>query len=571
MHYLALATDYDGTIAHDGVVDEATIAALERLRGGARRLILVTGRELPDLRRAMPRLDLFDLVIAENGALLYDPANHEERPLAEPPPPRFVERLRELGVEPLSVGRVIVASWEPNEGKVLAAIRDLELELQITFNKGAVMVLPGGVNKATGLRAALDRLELSPLNCVGVGDAENDLAFLDLCGLSTAVANALPTVKEHAALVTTGVRGAGVAELVDRLLATDLAELDLAAGQEGARGRVALALDEAGKPVLYAPHRTSLLLTGLSGGGKSMLTLGLLERIAAAGFQWCVLDPEGDYEGIDGAVTEGSAETAPEPAQLLDLVRKTGNGVVANMLAVPLADRPAFLARLLPQLLALRATVGRPHVVIVDEAHHMLPRDWDPGGAAVPADLEGFLFVTTHPDQLSRRVLDCIDQLLVVGREAGDAVRAFCQARDIPPPEPVLEVATGTVLALDPDQGQVRELRSIPGIGDRRRHRRKYAEGKLGKDTSFYFRGPDGKLNLRAHNLILFVDLADGVDEATWQWHRRNGDYSCWLRDCVKDGDLAREVAVIEQDATGPAEARRQVRAAVEQRYTAPG
>ena len=571
MHYLALATDYDGTIAHDGVVDETTIAALERLRAGARRLILVTGRELPDLRLAMPRLDLFDLVVAENGALLYDPANHEERPLAEPPPPRFAERLRELGVEPLSVGRVIVASWEPNESKVLAAIRDLELELQITFNKGAVMVLPGGVNKATGLRVALDRLELSPLNCIGVGDAENDLAFLDLCGLPVAVANALPTVKEHAALVTEGVRGAGVSELIDRLLATDLVELDRAAGPDGARGRAALALDEAGKPVIYAPQRTSLLLTGLSGGGKSTLTLGLLERIAAAGFQWCVLDPEGDYEGIDGAVTEGSAETAPEPAQLLDLLRKTSNGVVANMLAVPLADRPSFLARLLPQLLALRATVGRPHVVIVDEAHHMLPRDWDPGGAAVPADLEGFLFVTTHPDQLSRRVLGCVDRLLVVGREAGDAVRAFCQARDMPLPEAVPEVATGTVLVLDPVQGQLRELRSIPGTGDRRRHRRKYAEGRLGKDTSFYFRGPDGKLNLRAHNLILFVDLADGVDEATWQWHRQNGDYSRWLRDCVKDGDLAGEIAAIEQDADAPAEARRRVRAAVEQRYTAPG
>src|SRR5580698_11036273 len=143
MHYLALATDYDGTIAQHGEVDAPTLAALQRLRAGSRRLILVTGRELDDLRRVMPRLDLFDVVVAENGALLYDPANHEEHALAEPPPPRFVERLRELGVAPLSVGRAIVATWEPNEGKVLAAIHDLNLDLQITFNKGAVMVLPG--------------------------------------------------------------------------------------------------------------------------------------------------------------------------------------------------------------------------------------------------------------------------------------------------------------------------------------------------------------------------------------------------------------------------------------------
>jgi HAD superfamily hydrolase (TIGR01484 family) len=84
MHYLALATDYDGTIAHDGVVDDATIATLERLRASTRKLILVTGRELPDLARTLPRMDLFDLIVAENGALLYDPASHEEHTLASP-------------------------------------------------------------------------------------------------------------------------------------------------------------------------------------------------------------------------------------------------------------------------------------------------------------------------------------------------------------------------------------------------------------------------------------------------------------------------------------------------------
>ncbi len=224
MHYLALATDYDGTIANDGVVDESTLAALERLRGGARRLILVTGRDLTDLRRAMPRLDLFDLVVAENGALLYDPASHEEQALVDAPPPAFVARLRELEVAPLWMGRVIVGTWERNAGKVHSAIHDLGLNLQITFNKSAIMVLPAGVTKASGLRGALAQLGLSPFNCIGVGDAENDLAFLDVCGLPVAVANALPSVKERAIFVTAGMRGAGVAELIDQLLATDFAE-----------------------------------------------------------------------------------------------------------------------------------------------------------------------------------------------------------------------------------------------------------------------------------------------------------------------------------------------------------
>ncbi len=565
MHYLALAVDYDGTIAHHGVVDEATLAALRRLRAGARRLLLVTGRELDDLRRVAPPLDLFDLVVAENGALLFGPASGEAVALADPPPARFVERLRAMEVAPLSVGASIVATWEPNETKVLAAIRELGLDLQITFNKGAVMVLPGGVTKASGLRAALERLELSPLNCAAIGDAENDLPFLEACGLGVAVANALPSVKERVALVTERDHGAGVAELVDRLLATDLVELDA----RPTAPLVALAGDE-----IYAPQRESLLITGQSGGGKSTLVLGLLERIAARGFQWAVLDPEGDYEGTEGAVQEGTAENQPEAAQVLDLLRKTRGGVVASLLALKLADRPAFLARLLPEVLALRARVGRPHVVVVDEAHHMLSRDWDPGGAQVPAELEGFVFVTTTPDQVSPRVLACVNRLLVVGREAGRSIAAFCRARGLAEPGSVAampELAPGEVLVFDPASGEVRRMKSIPGTGERRRHRLKYAEGRLGEDTSFYFRGPEEKLNLRAHNLILFLDMGDGVDAATWEFHRRRGDFSAWMRERVKDAELAEEVAAVEQGGEDVEAARAAVRAAVERRYTAPG
>ena len=79
---------------------------------------------------------------------------------------------------------------------MLEAIHELGLEWQIIFNKGAVMVLPPGVNKASGLAAALEALQLSPVNVVGIGDAENDHAFLSLCGCSVAVANALDAVKD---------------------------------------------------------------------------------------------------------------------------------------------------------------------------------------------------------------------------------------------------------------------------------------------------------------------------------------------------------------------------------------
>src|SRR6516162_4894896 len=155
MRYHALAADYDVTLAHHGRIDEPTWTALRKLRESGRKMIMVTGRELDELLALLPSPDVFDRIVAENGALVYAPATREVRAICEPPPALFVDELARRGVQKLSVGRVIVATWEPYQDTVLHTIRDLGLELQVIFNKGAVMVLPTGINKATGLASAL--------------------------------------------------------------------------------------------------------------------------------------------------------------------------------------------------------------------------------------------------------------------------------------------------------------------------------------------------------------------------------------------------------------------------------
>jgi len=330
MRYLALATDYDGTLAHDGRVDGPTLAGLERLLASGRRLIMVTGRELDDLAATFDHLDLFERVVAENGAILYHPAAKSQRVLAPAPPDEFVRALRLRGV-PLSAGRTIVATWKPHETAVLETIRDLGLDSQVIFNKDAVMVLPAGVTKASGLEAALDDLGLSRHDVVGIGDAENDHAFLRICECAVAVANALPALKQLADFTTRADHGAAVVELIDEIILDDLA------GRE---------------PLL-----------------------------------------------------------------------------------------------------------GRHHVLL--------------------------------------------------------------GTRELPP------------------------------------------------DRSFYFRGPEGKLNLRAQNLMMFLQMADGVDDDTWFFHLRRGDYEQWFRDRIKDDQLADEAAeVARRPMVSAAESRELIRAAVERRYT---
>jgi hydroxymethylpyrimidine pyrophosphatase-like HAD family hydrolase len=569
MRYLALATDYDGTLAGAGTVAEETWEAVLRLRESGRKVLLVTGRELDDLQRVCPFLDRFDRVVAENGGLLYRPQTRETVVLGPPPPPAFLQALRDRGLVNLGIGHTIVATVEPYQTLVMDTIHELGLELQVIFNKGAVMVLPPGVNKASGLQAALDELGLSPHNVVSVGDAENDHAFLQMCECSAAVANALKMVKQHADIVTTGYHGRGVIELIDKMIRDDLRSHE----DHLARHHVLLGRSDDGSEVALPPFGTVALAAGPSGSGKSTATTGLLERLCAAGYQVCVIDPEGDYQEIAGAVVLGDPQHAPSVDEVLQLLRNPRQNVVVNFLHIPMSDRPLFCAGLLLRIQELRAHTGRPHWLVFDEAHHLFPANWTPVPGSLPQHLQTGLLITVHPDEVSPAVVQQVNTVLAVGKGPDETLARFARSLGEKPP-------TCDVRSLSPGKivfwrrghdGPPFVVQVEPGKAEHHRHTRKYAEGRLPADRSFYFRGPEGKLNLRAHNLIFFLELADGVDAATWAHHLRQGDYSRWFRDSIGDEDLAREAAAVEEDEGLSAdESRARIREAVARTYTLP-
>ena len=275
MRYMALACDFDGTIAQSGRITKVARAALERLRPSGRRCILVTGRTFDELAPQCPELELFDAVVLENGAVVYWPATREMTTLCAPAPRSLAECLVQRGVKPLVSGRVILATVRPHEVTVLEAIRDLGLELHIVFNGRAVMVLPPGVNKGTGLERALRRIGLSLHEVVGVGNAENDHSFLDVCECSVAVANGVEAIKAKVDFSTTAPDGAGVAELIDELVTTDLVRQT----PGGPGDVVVLATREDGAPLTFEPYGQNILVSGASGAGKSTFATGLIERL----------------------------------------------------------------------------------------------------------------------------------------------------------------------------------------------------------------------------------------------------------------------------------------------------
>jgi hypothetical protein len=257
--------------------------------------------------------------------------------------------------------------------------------------------------------------------------------------------------------------------------------------------------------------------------------------------------------------------------EALELLDAPVQSCVLNLLGIPLGDRPAFFDALLPRLQELRARTGRPHWIVADEAHHLMPPEWRPSSLTRPEELTGLLMITVHPERICTDVLAKTAIVLGVGEGARDmlarvAADGGAALRVAPAP------AAGQCLAwFRAAPSEVVPFTPSQPRAERRRHVRKYAAGELGEDKSFFFRGPGDRLNLRARNLHTFVEMASGVDEETWRHHLARGDYSRWFRDAIKDEDLATEAELIERDpALAPAASRERIREAIERRYTAP-
>jgi hypothetical protein len=567
MRYLGLVTDYDDTLATGGAISSVVVEGLEKLRTSGRHALLATGRRLDDLLAICPHVNLFSFVVAENGALLYEPQSREKTLLADPMPDRFLRAVQDANVRPLEIGSVILATRVPNQERILRIIQELGLELKITFNRSAVMVLPTGINKASGTRYALRKLGMSPHEIVAVGDSENDHSLLQLAECPVAVANALDAIKDIAAFVTKASAGKGVVELIDELIANDLKLID--ARLIHRHIQLGTRLDET--VVRVPPYGPNILVAGPSETGKSTLAAGFIERLIEKSYQVCILDPEGDFVADQSLVTIGDRDRVPSISEILGVLQDPDVNVNVNLLGVPLLDRPRFFAEFFPNLQAMRARTGRPHWCVIDEAHHLLPATWGHAALSLPQGLGETLLVTVHPNNLAPAILSMVDVAIAVGPTPLATLREFATSLGKLPfsllPNQPADV-DGDVTCWLVHSGQDPFRMHIAHVKiERIRHFRKYAVGDL-KWHSFWFRGPGKKHNLSAPNLALFCHIGRGIDEETWLFHLRRGDYSRWIQDSVKDEDLAEFVRQVEKRSGHAAEeSRNQICEAIEVKY----
>lgn len=489
MWFHVLACDYDRTTAFAGTVLPETFEALARVRRSGRRIVLVTGRELDNLLDVCPEIDHFDLVVAENGAVLYEPEARKVDLLVEPPPPIFMAALRDRGV-PSSAGRVIVSTVVPNETIVLETIRELGLELQIIFNIEAVMVLPAGVSKASGLRRALRRLGISRHNAIAIGDAENDHAFLRTAGFGVAVANAVPALAAEADHVTAQPNGAGVRELCELLVRDDLGPL-----RERLDGRrVVLGARRDDTPFSYPVFGPNLLIAGTSGTGKSTLACVFVERLVRDDYVICLLDPEGAFRSLaeqEGVVVlsseEGDGQADVRADEVAQLLKHRGTSVVIDLSQLTRDEKVRAAGHFLQAAQRLRAETGAPHWLIVDEAHHLFPSGGGIAQEMISADATRLCLITHEPQLVDAGVLRLVHHVFATAVEGVTEVLPPAQPDRVPGGP----LRTGEALSIGLGEGRAVERFCVAERETRHeRHVKKRAPGTLPLERAFRFTGP---------------------------------------------------------------------------------
>jgi|KBSSwiStaDraftv2_1062776.scaffolds.fasta_scaffold74011_3 hydroxymethylpyrimidine pyrophosphatase-like HAD family hydrolase len=548
MKLAALALDYDGTIAIDGVFDPAVREAIAaaRLRGIA--VILVTGRRLADLERVAGDLACFDVVVAENGGVLQFPASGRHVMLSHPPNLEFVEVLRRHGVA-LSVGETIVECDATSASIALETLRQLEQPLVLAFNRGRLMVLPQAVAKSTGLRQALTALRCSIHNTVGIGDAENDHDLLDACEVGVAVAWGSAALRSVADEVIDGTGPAAVAGYIRRIVQ----QSRLSAAQMGRR-RLLLGYEHGGAPVSLAVRGRTILIAGEPGTGKSWLAGLLCEQLILQGYCLCLIDPEGDYrslESLPGVITLGGDEPPPSARELVRALRHPDVSVIVDLSKLSHRDKTEYLETLLPLLVTLRRRTGLPHKILLDEAHYYL--GGPDSSRFIDPELAGYILVTYRVSGLARSIQATSDAVVIVTRET-DATEAATLARMCRPPSNAATSALFNNLATneaallpgsEESQGRVVRFRLGPRLTEHVRHQAKYLDMPVLENQAFVFTDK-GRPGPRARTLKEFIGLLAALPAERIQGHLRQHDFSRWLADVFRDNALAGHIRMLE-------------------------
>lgn len=570
MYCRVLACDFDGTGATNGALAPELTAALGEARAGGVTTLLVTGRVHQDIESLCADLSMFDAVVAENGAVICLPRWQRTIQLGRPPSNELLSALRARGV-PFHAGAVVVGTWSRHAHDLFDLVRCHGIDGQVVFNRDAVMLLPTGVNKAAGVRRALEELGRSEHNLVAFGDAENDLPLFALAELAVAARGSVPAVARQAHDALSQPNGAGVARYIYKLL-RDRCRMPTP------YHRLTLGVDASGAPVELPATGQHVLLSGDPRSGKSWLTGLIAERLLERNYRFCLIDPEGDHTALarrPGALTLGCDVALPEPGVLVRLIVDHGLSLVLVLTALPQRARRAYVERAVGALQDSSDATGLPHWILVDEAHSFFNE-----ATACSARFDGsvnYLFSTYRPSILSNAVHAAIGAHIVartVVEEERYFITSMLQLRgphELVPFEVLSELEPPRAgLLLQTLAGpRWTTFTPAPRVTAHAHHARQYADVTVPDHRAFWFGGVAGQhAGIVAHNVAEFHAAVRTVPAAVLRQHLVAGDFSRWAGDVLGDDKLANGFRTLERSVQhGAAANPSEVLAQIEDRY----
>ena len=546
MRFSVLALDFDGTIAEHGVLDAGVRQAIADARARDITVVIVTGRILDELRGLIGDLRLVDAVVAENGAVVSFPESGRSTVLAAAAPAALADALRGAGVA-IVVGESVIEAEAATAPAVLAAIRQLELPQVIIFNRGRLMVLPSGVNKAMGLREALRSLRLSVHNTIAIGDAENDHDLIEACELGVAVAWGSAALKARADEVLEGTGPPAVAGYIR----TVVDQPRIPPTRVGRR-HVSLGRDRDGRPVSIAVRGRNVLIVGDPKSGKSWAAGLLCEQLILQRYSTCVIDPEGDYSGLEtlpGVVILGGGAEGPSPRELRVALRYPDVNVVLDLSHMRHGRKWAYIRALLPALAEMRRRGGVPHRILLDEAHYFLHE----ASISQLLDLElaGYTLVTYQPSRLHPDVVAASEATIVTRLTDPRELEALATSSGWTPAwrEAIgqLELGQAALLPGAPGaDGAMTIVELAPRMTSHVRHREKYLDVPVPRDRAFVFSNDPASAHPIAASLREFVVAVASRPVDQLRTFLDRGDFSRWIATVFGDTMLADQVRGIE-------------------------
>ncbi|MEZ6131281.1 MAG: HAD family hydrolase [Planctomycetaceae bacterium] len=551
MRLRVIATDYDGTIAKDGALDPQVRKAIAEARKRGVLVVIVTGRILSELRNVAGCLDFVDGIVAENGAVVALPSGHITL-LGAPPPMCLIQKLTERGID-FKVGRSVVEMEAEFADVAISLIRELELPLAITFNRGRMMLLPGSISKSSGLRQLLDTLGASVHNAIGIGDAENDHELLTSCEHGVAVSWGSAKLKESADHVIEGNGPAAVADYIEKV-STDIRMPT----ESTSHRKVVLEEIEGQAPFEMLIRGRNVLVAGDSKSGKSWLAGMFVEQQILQGYTVYAFDPEGDYSSLaslPNTIVLGGGRLLPYGDDLKMLLQQ-GISVILNLSHLSHDEKCSYIKQHLPLVADYRRERGFPHRIMLDECHYFL------GGALgqrlLDFELDGYTLVTYRPSQLPVDVLKAVDVVAVTRlaeHEEVDVLRELLDeksGRYVDSHDWYEELANLgiTEAALLPPteetRGKLRRFVVAPRLTAHVRHRTKYYDIPVSKAHEFVFTSDGQPIGESAATLRELASAAKRVAPKVLTNHCRHHDFSRWIASLFCDHDLANDIRKLE-------------------------